>query len=69
MTGGGRSLGRVVFLAMAGQGARVTMNYVLDTEAAEKTVREMCPVGLEGDQALRQKLLRLPAVPTVPGGS
>ncbi len=52
VTGGGRGLGRACARALAGEGARVVVNYAHSAEAAESTVAEILAAGGEA-QALR----------------
>lgn len=45
VTGGGRGIGRAICLRLASMGALVYVNYVLRSEAAEKTVEEIEQAG------------------------
>lgn len=47
VTGGSRGIGRATCLALAGQGARVAVNYVSDEGAAEQTVADVKKLGAE----------------------
>jgi len=54
VTGGSRGIGRAIAIALAGQGARVGVNYVSNQEAAEEVVRriESCggaAIAVQGD--------------------
>lgn len=41
MTGGSRGIGRAIVLAYAAEGARVTLTYISDEDAAATTVQEV----------------------------
>ena len=45
VTGGSRGIGRAAALALAGQGARVVINYVSNAEAADETIRAIAQAG------------------------
>ncbi|MEM9542657.1 MAG: 3-oxoacyl-[acyl-carrier-protein] reductase [Cyanobacteria bacterium P01_E01_bin.42] len=47
VTGGSRGIGRSVVLALAGEGAKVTVNYARSREAADKVVAEIGEAGGE----------------------
>ncbi len=64
VTGGGRSIGREIALAMAREGADVAVNYVRDTDAAERTASEIRAMGrrsvaIQGDTSLAADAARL----------
>ncbi len=48
ITGGSRSIGREIALGFAREGADVAVNYVRDTDAAQRTVREIETLGCRG---------------------
>ena len=48
VTGGSRGIGRAIAIALAGQGARVAVNYVANAEAADEVVRQIADCGSQG---------------------
>ena len=48
VTGGTRSIGRGISLALASEGAKVAMNYANDDEAAEWTLDKFHEMGWDG---------------------
>jgi 3-oxoacyl-[acyl-carrier protein] reductase len=64
VTGGSRGIGRAVSLALAGQGARVAVNYVSNAEAADEAVAQIEGAGgkavaVQGDVAQPDDAKRL----------
>ena len=64
VTGGSRGIGRAIALALAGQGARVTVNYVANKDAANDVVGNIAGCGgqavaLQGDVSQPEDARRL----------